>query len=62
MVGIICVYDGTKTWAYICPTCKEYDGLMEINKAIKEYDFIAEMYADEIAFMPSQHKCQWCLL
>jgi hypothetical protein len=53
MVGIVCVYDGTKTWAYICPTCKEYDGLMEINKAIKEYDFIAEMYADEIAFMPS---------
>jgi len=49
----VCVYDLTETYAYICPTCKEYDGLMEISKAVKEYDFIAEMYADEIAFMPS---------
>jgi hypothetical protein len=49
----VCVYEGTETYAYICPTCKEYDGLMKIDEAIKEYDFIAEMYADEIAFMPS---------
>jgi hypothetical protein len=49
----VCVYDGTETYAYICPICREYDGLMKIEEAIKEYDFIAEMYADELAFMPS---------
>jgi hypothetical protein len=49
----VCVYDLTETYAYICPSCREYDGLMKIDEAIREYDFIAEAYADEIAFMPS---------
>jgi hypothetical protein len=50
----VCVYCSIETYAYICPACKEYDGLMKINEAVKEYDFIAEMYEeDELAFMPS---------
>jgi thiol-disulfide isomerase/thioredoxin len=50
----VCVYDGTETWAYFCPSCKEYKGLMPIMEAIATYDFIAEMYEeDELAFMPS---------
>jgi len=44
----VCVFDGTETWAYICPSCYDYKGLMTIGEAIKEYDFIAEMYADEL--------------
>jgi len=44
----VCVYDGTETYAYICPSCREYDGLMPIMKAIEMYNFIAEMYADEM--------------
>jgi len=44
----VCVFDGTETWAYICPSCYEYKGLMTIGEAIKEYDFIAEMYEEEL--------------
>lgn len=49
----VCLYDGTETYAYFCPDCREYKGLMPVYLAVKEYDFIAEMYDDEIAFMPS---------
>ena len=42
----VCVYDGTETYDYVCPSCNEYDGVMEISQAIKTYDFIAENYAD----------------
>jgi hypothetical protein len=44
----VCVYDGRETWAYVCPSCNEYDGLMPIMEAIATYDFIAEAYADEM--------------
>jgi hypothetical protein len=44
----VCVYDGTETYAYICPRCNDYKGLMPIPEAIEMYDFIAEMYADEM--------------
>ena len=44
----VCVFDGVETYAYICPDCKDYKGLMPIPEAIKEYDFIAEMYADDL--------------
>ena len=49
----VCVYDLTETYAYICPTCIDYKGLMKIDEAIKMYDFVAEAYADDEAFMPS---------
>jgi lipopolysaccharide biosynthesis regulator YciM len=44
----VCVYCSTETYAYICPSCNEYDGLMPIMEAIATYDFIAEAYADEM--------------
>jgi hypothetical protein len=40
----ICIFDGTTTWAYICPTCKEYKGLLTIAEAIKEQPWTIETY------------------
>jgi len=47
----VCVYCSTETYAYICPRCNDYKGLMPIPEAIEMYDFIAEMYEDAW--------CQW---
>lgn len=40
----ICLFDGTTTWAYICPTCKEYKGLLTIAEAIREQPWTIVAY------------------
>jgi len=33
----ICVYCYNTTFAYVCPTCNEYDGLMPITQETEDY-------------------------
>jgi hypothetical protein len=40
----ICAFDGTITWAYICPTCKDYKGLSTIAEAIREQPWMIEEF------------------
>jgi hypothetical protein len=40
----ICAFDGTITWAYICPTCNDYKGLSTIAEAIREQPWMIEEF------------------
>jgi hypothetical protein len=40
----ICYFDGTITWAYICPTCNDYKGLSTIAEAIREQPWTIEAF------------------
>ena len=36
----VCVFCDITTYAYICPECGDYKGLMEIQAASETYDFL----------------------
>jgi ribosomal protein S27AE len=66
----VCVYCYGTTFAYVCPECNEYDGLMPINLETDKYfkqmgDNLLEIIQDECArcgqmVIPSEHPSIGC--
>lgn len=61
----VCVYCYGTTYAYVCPECNEYDGLMAINSDTEKYftqlgEDLSEIISEECGrcgqfVIPSEH-------
>jgi hypothetical protein len=58
----VCVYCYGTTYAYVCPECNEYDGLMPVNQETEDYlgEDLLEIVSEECGrcgqnVIPSQH-------
>lgn len=58
----VCVYCYGTTYAYVCPSCNEYDGLMSVNQETEDYlgEDLLEIVSEECGrcgqfVIPSSH-------